>query len=80
MREWQPIETAPRDGTDVHVISKKWLIPVPAHYVSHEYLKEAYGNADYLETGWYPSMAFLFDLPEETIEPTHWMPLPGRPK
>jgi hypothetical protein len=76
---WKPIETAPRDGTDVHVISTKWLMPVPAHFTSREYLAREYGDPDMMEEGWYPSTGFLFDLPEVTIEPTHWMPLPETP-
>lgn len=79
MSEWHPIATAPKDGSDVHVISDKWLLPVPAHFTSREYLLREYGNADMMEEGWYPSYGFLFDLPEVTIDPTHWMPLPPPP-
>ena len=77
--EWQPIETAPRDGSEVLVISTRWLAPVPAHYNSREYYEKEYGDALYMDEGWYPSFSFLFDLPEITIEPTHWMPLPAPP-
>lgn len=76
MTEWQPIETAPKDGTDVLVMSAKWLMPVPAHFTSKEYLVREYGNPNHMEEGWYPSYGFYFDLPEVTIEPTHWMPPP----
>jgi hypothetical protein len=77
---WQPIETAPKDGTDVHVIcAGRWRCSVPAYYISAEYLKREYGDPEYMETGWSPSNIFLFDLPEVTLEPTHWTPLPPPP-
>ncbi len=76
---WQPIATAPKDGTDIFVISHRWLCPVPAYYVSSVYLAEEYGDALYMEEGWYPSLKFLFDMPEATLEPTHWRPLPVGP-
>jgi hypothetical protein len=77
--KWMPIESAPKDGTDVHVTSSKWLMPVPAHFTSKGYLQKEYGDQDCMEEGWYPSCGFLFDLPEVTIDPTHWMPLPPPP-
>lgn len=78
-RKWKPIETAPRDHTTVHVISTKWLEPVPAYFVSRDYLEREYGDANYMDAGWYPSNEFLFDLPEVRLDPTHWMPLPEPP-
>ena len=77
---WQPIDTAPKDGSDVHVISKKWLMPVPAYFISRKQLLADYGDPDHMDEGWYPSCGFLFDLPEITIEPTHWMPLSDGPE
>lgn len=76
---WQPIENAPKDGTDVLVVNTKWLIGVPAYFVSKEYLMREYGSADWMEGGWYPSHKFHFDLPEVVLQPTHWQPLPPPP-
>jgi hypothetical protein len=77
---WQPIDTAPKDGTDVWVMNPKWLMPCPAGYFSKEYFEREYSDPDYMEEGWYPSAGFLFDLPEVVIEPTIWMPiLPSTP-
>lgn len=76
---WMPIATAPKDGSVIHVISTKWLIPVPAYFLSSQYLYQEYGDSEYMEEGWYPSLHFLFDLPESILEPTHWMPLPVLP-
>jgi hypothetical protein len=45
---WQPIETAPRDGTDIQIIrADRWLCPVPAYYVSEEYLESMVGKRSY---------------------------------
>ena len=76
---WKTIETAPKDGTTVHVISTKWLMPVPAYYISREYLAREYDDPDMMDEGWYPSPGFLFDLPEVTIDPTHWAAIPPKP-
>lgn len=81
MADWQSIETAPKDGTDVFVFrADRWLCPVPAYFVGPEYLEREYGDPEYMEAGWYPSFKFLFDLPEVTMEPTHWQPLPEPPQ
>lgn len=77
---WRPIAEAPKDGTDVWVMSRRWLMPCPAHFTSREYLAREYGDPEHMEEGWYPSHGFLFDLPEVTIEPTHFMPLPAPPR
>ena len=80
MTEWQPIESAPKDGTDIHVWVRGSLVPVPAHFTSREYFAREYDNPEYMEEGWYPSYGFLFDLPEITIDPTHWIPIPEPPQ
>lgn len=56
---WQPIETAPKDGT--------WVLL----YDVCDYMVVAVWDYD----GWY-------DLAEDTAHyhPTHWMPLPPKPK
>lgn len=77
--KWQPIETAPKDGTTVQVHSSRWLEPCSASFSSREYFEKEYGDPEHMEEGWYPSCGFLFDLPEITIKPTHWMPLPAAP-
>lgn len=79
--EWQPIETAPKDGTSVLVHSYKWIEPTMMYYSSEEYFEEEYGDSEYMESGWYVSHGMDFDQPDEyTREPTHWMPLPTPPK
>ncbi len=79
--EWRTdMENAPRDGTDVHVWFRGCLVPVPAYFISREYLQEEYGDPDHMEQGWYPSLAFPFDLPEIVLQPTAWQHLPPPPQ
>lgn len=70
MSEWKPIETAPKDETDVLLYRtwdlKKTLPPIVAGWFDN------YGYA-----GW-----CSHEKPDHFIEgtPTHWMPLPEPPK
>lgn len=67
MSEWQPIETAPRDGTRVIL---------GANGVSWYgyYLDNSKSRAPW--SGWrVPSME-----PDPGCQPTHWQPLPDPPK
>ena len=66
MTTWQPIETAPKDGTEIlglegEVIGQmKWR------------------SEPYRKTGWHLSQLVWGD--ESTFsEPTHWMPKPEKP-
>jgi hypothetical protein len=69
MSEWQPIETAPRDGTDVLVYVPKphWHYPPPATPGVFE--------------AWYGYGKWKIDTDDNGtwVEPTHWMPLPSPP-
>jgi hypothetical protein len=71
--QWQPIETAPKDGTEFQA----WLEHGSFGYweprcrYSDEYdIPQIWGRTDYDEDGWdvYPH-----------IDVTHWMPLPTPP-
>jgi hypothetical protein len=69
---WQPIETAPKDGTDMIL-----LVPdFPAgrrvrigHYVNSEH--RDHGKVTYAHQYWY-----VGHLLGGEINPTYWMPLP----
>jgi hypothetical protein len=62
-RQWQPIATAPKDGTWVLVMTTHW----PHAEVSH------WGNTfSSVET-------FAWTNDEYTCKPTHWQPLPSPP-
>jgi hypothetical protein len=69
MSDWQPIETAPRDGTNLLLFARKngarapvrvvgWFLPVRGSWVE---------------------LAFAPNDPVGII-PSHWMALPSRPE
>ena len=64
---WQPIETAPRDGTNIMLWHKVWKCPVSAFY-GETYRKDCPWTQTTNTTIW----------PEEAF--THWMPLPTAPE
>lgn len=75
---WQPIETAPRDGTlillagNAQMVSGRWREAIPER-------NEPFGG------GWFwaraiPAMWELVDGTGMTfVSPTHWQPLPEPP-
>ena len=64
--EWQPIETAPRDGTHVLIYVPGWINGSEARYLDDE--------------GWWLANNDPTDHWGEQQHPTHWMPLPNPPK
>ena len=78
--KWMPIESAPKDGTEVLVWDQRCALgPLAMHYTSREYLQREYGDPDYMEAGWYLSYSYPDGFAEVPMEPTHWMPLPLPP-
>lgn len=70
--EWQPIETAPKDGTWVFVGHALWQFPIIARWdMNHRVHVECWSDIDSLPIGY---------SAEYGHEPTHWMPLPEPPK
>jgi hypothetical protein len=66
MTKWQPIETAPKDGTEIIAYRKVQ----PPHI-------EAMSWADYGDTGrWY----WTYDGDSPDVQPTHWIPIPPPPE
>lgn len=79
--EWQPIETAPKNGTEVFVYVKGGsCFPTAASFKSKEYFLKEYGDEEYMPHGWYWAFGYPNDFHEETINPTHWMHIPADPK
>lgn len=76
MSAWQPIETAPKDGTKILV------------FVDGE-IKIAHWETDSAHAGWdkafvplwvgFSCMDSYFNEEWQETEPTHWMPLPPLP-
>ena len=73
MTEWQPIETAPKDGIPVLIYSGL-RVDIESILIDHE--KSIYISS--FDGDWW-----IWDGkygPEYAYEPTHWMPLPEPPK
>lgn len=74
---WQPIETAPRDGSRIWVFVREYD---PQEYVvswatTVDLPKD---HEDYWE-GWVFADEILVNHCSEDIDPSHWMPLPAAP-
>lgn len=63
---WLPIETAPRDGSEIMVCNSKYYIPETASFRTY------HPNAQGTPT-WRANNTGI------KLNPTHWMPLPPRP-
>ncbi len=73
MSEWQPIETAPKDGTRVLAFDGSQIITVD--YQEPSYI--GVNNHIKIEESWVQ----ISDSGRATdFYPTHWMPLPGPPE
>jgi hypothetical protein len=75
MNEWQPIETAPKDGTYVLTVVAGY---VPCVYRWHEYNGVAKFGPDAEDFAEEDHFIKMWD--EVLYSPTHWMPLPEAPK
>lgn len=68
---WQPIETAPKDGTEILIVG---VYPdgmagnVEAGFFDHD--------SGYWAGTYYDGYGYTYNNPE----PTHWMPLPEPPE
>lgn len=68
--QWQPIETAPKDGTAV-------LIYQPKEKIGSLVLEDVIYVCYYNDEGkWEEADGEMYS----TFNPTHWMPLPETPK
>ena len=75
MTEWQPIETAPKDGTEFQA----WIVRdggigfwAPECCFNEHGQFGVWGRVDYDEDGW--------DYGLTHLTPTHWMPRPNPPE
>lgn len=71
---WQPIATAPRDGTHLLLAVPGYRHAVLGHYFQHE--RREFGEVVSIYEGWSDGSLRLGGEPPE---PTHWMPLPEMP-
>lgn len=65
MSEWQPIETAPKDGRDILLWPTRW----PRKKIDLGFWNDGSG-----------SWSLSTDIEYSPQNPTHWMPLPEPPK
>jgi hypothetical protein len=82
--EWQPIETAPKDGRSVLLgyfnELGNWRT-VRGQWFSSVEIKNEWENGDCCEEGWYETSVESEDIPNcWYITPTYWMPLPKAPE
>ena len=76
MTEWQPIETAPKDGTRIllaHHQNKYENLP-PLIWVIDGQWGANWRTGDDYQPHWH------HDRKLRLVSPTHWMPLPEPPK
>ena len=83
MTDWQPIETAPKDGTAVLVMRNTWpgIRGGRARRCDgiNTVVAEWWANESGGSGAWICYMGLTQD-PKCPFEPTHWMPLPEPPK
>lgn len=74
---WLPIETAPKDGSEVILMVKSRAGIAKGFLVGH-YMEGGHCIEDHppIDSGWYFWNGRMFD---KASEPTHWMPLPLPP-
>lgn len=75
--EWQPIETAPKDGTEV-LMAVKLRGGIPGKMLVGHWQPAGCCIEDHppINDGWYFWNGHMFDV---ASKPTHWMPLPPLP-
>lgn len=78
---WQPIETAPRDGTEIILgwdIASVWIIRSGWWEDGFDPIEGGYDEED---EGWW---SYRHSVTQEKLDgydnPTHWMPMPEPPK
>ncbi len=72
MAEWQPIETAPKDGTRILL----YFPVLPKHYDQQS--KISVGLS--VNRGWWVTALGAGGLYDGETRPTHWTPLPEPPE
>jgi len=92
MMEWQPIETAPRDGSFVLLAALLDLDGEPYSVVTFGHWIDGYGDSSGemgVNSGWLDHHYSEFDPGRDfgnpdymrrPRQPTHWMPLPEPPE
>lgn len=72
MSDWQPIETAPKDGNEILVFYQTRKKVVIAYWEPQSYNKKPRPYWAAIGSHWIES--------DRKYPPTHWMPLPAPPE
>ena len=73
--EWQPIETAPKDGSIIIIGAIETDTSIGFSCEGSWYKQTKFGLDDFEQAeGFYSSFAF------DKMEATHWQPLPAKPE
>ena len=83
--EWQPIDTAPKDGTEIlawrhdcGILLVKWSCA--AEWLTEIDIEEQEWTSDAAEAeDWFVADFYVGSRLEGSEVPTHWMPLPAEP-
>lgn len=75
--QWQPIETAPKNATDILLFGVPHWNERPRAYVGH-WASDLSGEEQPPFKGWFRQVGAGFQ--EVPKPPTHWMPLPTAPQ
>ncbi|NBW20558.1 MAG: DUF551 domain-containing protein, partial [Caulobacteraceae bacterium] len=83
--QWQPIETAPRDGTRILIYSRSNNYGSSGKPTFDDFSVAHWGEITSKYSGWCGivkgyTVSCREGLPYEHENPTHWMPLPEPPK
>ncbi len=80
---WQPIETAPKDGSEIlgyredcGILLIRWT--APANFCTEKELEGLDDESAFAEDWFYADFVAGGRLEREEV-PTHWMPLPDEP-
>lgn len=81
MSEWQPIETAPKDGTEIDLWHEEFGRYSDCHWGLPEHCCGEYGR--YCDSDWHAMKeGWIMSILNELLDAdsfTHWMPLPAPP-
>ena len=75
MSDWFPIESAPKDGTEIRLFVPAWRKYVKSFQIDACWHSTPYEEAE----GYWEGCEYQSNLPDSG-QPTHWMPLPEDPE
>lgn len=81
MSEWNPIDTAPKDGTQILLFFPEYENPIQVGYyaIAEQVLNGVVIERDEYWKGKWMEFRFIRHSIDGEDHPTHWMPLPAVP-